>query len=55
MGADLVGGGQGGQDCDGHGTHVGGTIVGRTYGVAKDVRWWLSGSWIVTAAGPPRR
>jgi subtilisin family serine protease len=25
-------------DCDGHGTHVAGTIGGRTYGVAKQVR-----------------
>jgi subtilisin family serine protease len=27
-----------GQDCNGHGTHVAGTIGGRTYGVAKAVR-----------------
>jgi subtilisin family serine protease len=25
-----------GQDCNGHGTHVGGTVGGETYGVAKD-------------------
>jgi aqualysin 1 len=28
----------GGKDCNGHGTHVGGTIGGSTYGVAKSVR-----------------
>ena len=33
----LVGDGQNGIDCNGHGTHVAGTIGGATYGVAKDV------------------
>jgi hypothetical protein len=37
-GVDLVPGDRNGVDCNGHGTHVGGTIGGRTYGVAKDVK-----------------
>jgi len=36
VGLDLVGT-NGGQDCNGHGTHVAGTIGGSTYGVAKAV------------------
>jgi subtilisin family serine protease len=35
--ADFVGDGQGGNDCNGHGTHVAGTIGGGTYGIAKGV------------------
>jgi subtilisin family serine protease len=35
--ADFVGDGQNGIDCNGHGTHVAGTIGGATYGVAKGV------------------
>jgi subtilisin family serine protease len=35
---DSVGDGQNGNDCDGHGTHVAGTIGGTTFGVAKNVR-----------------
>jgi subtilisin family serine protease len=35
---DSVGDGQGGRDCNGHGTHVAGTVGGSTYGVAKGVR-----------------
>ncbi len=34
---DFIGDGQNGVDCDGHGTHVAGTIGGATYGVAKGV------------------
>lgn len=34
---DAVGDGQAGIDCNGHGTHVAGTIGGANYGVAKDV------------------
>jgi subtilisin family serine protease len=35
--ADFVGDGQGGYDCNGHGTHVAGTLGGTSYGVAKGV------------------
>jgi subtilisin family serine protease len=37
-GFDAVGDGQEGNDCNGHGTHVAGTVGGNTYGVAKGVR-----------------
>ncbi len=37
-GFDAIGDGNGTNDCDGHGTHVAGTIGGSTYGVAKGVK-----------------
>lgn len=37
VGTDTIGDGQNGQDCQGHGTHVAGTVGGKTYGVAKGV------------------
>ena len=37
-GATFINDGRGTSDCNGHGTHVSGTIGGGTYGVAKAVR-----------------
>jgi len=37
VGYDSVGDGRNGVDCNGHGTHVAGTVGGATYGVAKGV------------------
>ncbi|MBI2408286.1 MAG: S8 family peptidase [Gemmatimonadetes bacterium] len=37
VGYDAIGDGKNGIDCNGHGTHVAGTVGGATYGVAKAV------------------
>ncbi len=37
VGFDAISDGQNGIDCNGHGTHVSGTVGGATYGVAKGV------------------
>jgi Subtilisin-like serine proteases len=37
-GYDFIGGDADANDCNGHGTHVAGTVGGATYGVAKGVR-----------------
>ena len=37
VGYDAIGDGRNGIDCNGHGTHVSGTVGGATYGVAKGV------------------
>ena len=37
VGTDAIGDGQNGQDCNGHGTHVSGTVGGAEYGIARSV------------------
>ena len=58
-GYDAFTDGRNGEDCDGHGTHVAGTVGGATYGVAKNVQLVSvrvldctgSGSWSGVIAG----
>ena len=38
VGFDAIGDGRNSSDCNGHGTHVAGTVGGSTFGVAKGVR-----------------
>ena len=38
FGTDTIGDGQNGNDCNGHGTHVAGTVGGRSVGLAKQVK-----------------
>ena len=59
VGHDAIGDGRNGQDCNGHGTHVAGTVGGATYGVAQGVTLVAvrvlncagSGSWSGVIAG----
>jgi subtilisin family serine protease len=59
VGVDEIGDGRNGIDCNGHGTHVSGTVGGATYGVAKSVTLVAvrvldcsgSGTWSGVAAG----
>ncbi|NED86548.1 S8 family peptidase [Streptomyces sp. SID11233] len=37
-GFDAVGDGRNGQDCNGHGTHVAGTVGGETFGIARSAK-----------------
>ena len=46
---DVIGDGQNGQDCNGHGTHVAGTVGGQTYGIAKGA--WLHSVRVLPCSG----
>lgn len=50
-GFDAVGDGRGGADCNGHGTHVAGTVGGATTGSPGRRSWSRCGCWAATAAG----
>jgi subtilisin family serine protease len=52
FGFDAIGDGRNGNDCNGHGTHVAGTVGGSTFGVAKACVWSRCVSSI--AAAPAR-
>ena len=59
VGVDAIGDGRNGIDCNGHGTHVSGTVGGNTWGVAKGVNLVAvrvlncsgSGTWSGVVAG----
>lgn len=47
--ADFIGDGQNGEDCNGHGTHVGSTVAGAQFGLAKGAT--LHGVRVLDCAG----
>ena len=51
-GYTAISDGNGTTDCNGHGTHVAGTVGGTTYGVAKNVNLVQSGFWGVMGQEP---
>src|SRR3989441_6674083 len=52
-GVDEIDAANGAVDCNGHGTHVSGTVGGQTYGVAKQVH--LIGVRVLDCGGSGRR